>query len=321
MLARHAESLFWAGRYIERAEDTARILDATQHGTIIRPDAALQWNELLTVMRVHEEFTATGRDVSGPEVSEFLVADPDHPGSVLSAVQTARENLRSVREHLPTEVWEAANRFHHEMEARNLAEDLDGEPYLLFQAVKNRCQAMTGVVEQNMPRDDGYRFLLIGMLVERAIMTTRLLSIRWAHLSTGTFDDAHLTLSSVSAVEAFRRLKSPSLEPMAVGAFLLQDPVFPRSVLFCLIRAETLLGRLSDQPPERGRTETLLGRVRSNLEYSDVDHPSVDLPGLCAELDEGIRSVADAMTAQYFRNADLQAGPAMSIAVPVDGRR
>lgn len=322
MLARHAENLFWAGRYLERAEDTARILDATQHGTIIRPDAAVQWGDLLTVIRVRSEFTETGREVNGHEVSEFLVADAESPGSVISSVRTARENLRSVREHLPTEVWEAANRFHHELENRDLVADLDGEPYTLFLVIKGWCQTMSGVIEQTMPRDDGYRFLNLGMLLERAVMTTRLLSIRWAHLSTGTFDDAHLTLSSVSAVEAFRRLKSPSLEPMAVGAFLLQDPVFPRSVLYCLMRAETLLGRLSDQPPDMGRTERVLGRVRSGLEFADVDHPSVDLPAACAELDEGIRSVADAMTAQYFRNADLQPGsPLGTASVPLGGRR
>ena len=321
MLARHAENLFWAGRYVERAENTARILDATQHGTIIRPDAAVQWGDLLTVLRVFTEFSATGRDVNGREVSNFLVADPDNPGSVLSAVRTARENLRSVREHLPTEMWEAANRFHHDLEARDLDFDLDGEPYTLFQTIKNRCQSMTGVIEQNMPRDDGYRFLVIGMLLERAVMTTRLLRTRWAHLSTGTFDDAHLTLSSVSAVEAFRRLHSPSLEPMPVVRFLLRNEVFPRSVLYCLIRTETLLGQLSDQPPDRGRTETVLGRTRSNLQFAEINHPSVDLPSFCAELDDGIRAVADSMAVQYFRSTDLLAGSAGSHVVSVEGRR
>ncbi|MBC8195725.1 MAG: alpha-E domain-containing protein [Acidimicrobiia bacterium] len=321
MLARHAESLFWAGRYLERAEDTARILDATQHATIIRPDAATQWEDLLTVLRINKEFEATGNEVDWRGVGNFLVADPENPGSIASAVQTARENLRSVREQLPSEVWETANRFHLELSSHDLAADLDGEPYTLFDLIKTHCQTVSGAIEQNMPRSDGYRFLTIGVLIERALMTSRLLSIRWGHMASGAFEDAMLTLSSVSAVEAFRRRHQSTTDPVAISSFLLRDALFPRSTLYCLSRAELLLDNLVDRVPGRGRTETVLGRVRSSLEFAELDEGAVDIPAFCAELDDGIRQVADVMARQYFRNVDqVNIRPQVTV-VSVGGRR
>ena len=321
MLARHAESLFWAGRYLERAEDTARILDATQHATIIRPDAAEQWGDLLTVLRVAEEFAETDRPVGWQEVSGFLVADSDNRGSVVSAVRTARENLRSVREQIPSEVWETTNRFHLELVERDLIDELAGEPYTLFQLVKNRCEAVAGTIEQNMPRSDGYRFLTIGVLIERALMTSRLLSIRWNHMAAGSFEDAMLTLSSVSATEAFRRRHQSATDPVAISSFLLRDALFPRSTLYCLSRAELLLDDLVDRVPGRGRTETVLGRVRSSLEFAELDGGAMDIPAFCAELDDGIRQVADAMARQYFRNVDQLSIRPQATVVSLGGHR
>ena len=321
MLARHAENLFWAGRYLERAEDTARILDATQHATIIRPDAAEQWGDLLTVLRVAEEFAETDRPVGWQEVSGFLVADSDNRGSVVSAVRTARENLRSVREQIPSEVWETTNRFHLELVERDLADELAGEPYTLFQLVKSRCEAVAGTIEQNMPRSDGYRFLNVGVQLERALMTSRLLSIRWGHLASRSWDDALLTLSSVSAVEAFRRAHQPTTDPVRISSFLLRDALFPRSVLYCLTRAEKLLENVVDRAPGRGSTETVLGRVRSTLEFADLDAGLVDVPAFCAELDDGIRSVADAMGEQYFRSGVPFDTHPQASTVPIVGRR
>jgi len=321
MLARHAESLFWAGRYLERAEDTARILDATQHATIIRPNAAEQWGDLLTVLRIHDEFEATDGEVDWRGVGNFLVANPENPGSIVSAVQTARENLRSVREQVPSEVWETANRFHLELSSHDLAADLDGEPYTLFDLIKTHCQTVSGAIEQNMPRSDGYRFLTIGVLIERALMTSRLLSIRWNHMAAGTFEDAMLTLSSVSAAEAFRRRHQSATDPVAISSFLLRDALFPRSTLYCLSRAELLLDDLVDRVPGRGRTETVLGRVRSSLEFAELDEGAVDIPAFCAELDDGIRQVADAMAHQYFRNVDQLSIRPQATVVSLGGHR
>ncbi len=321
MLARHAESLFWAGRYLERAEDTARILEATQHSATLRPDAGEPWSDLLAALRVTDEYGATGRPVAWREVGGFLVDDGDNPGSILSSVETARENLRSVREQIPSEVWETINRFHLGLSGRDLAADLDGEPYTLFNQVKTSCQTVAGAIEQNMPRSDGYRFLTIGVLLERALMTARMLSIRWPHMASGSFEDAVLTLSSVSAVEAFRRRHQSTTDPVAISSFLLRDALFPRSSLYCLSRAEVLLNNIVDRVPGRGRTETALGRARSDLEFAELDDGGVDVPAFCAELDDGIRQAADAMAHQYFRNVDPLSVRPQATVVSVVGRR
>ena len=122
MLARHAESLFWAGRYLERAEDTARLLDVTYHSSLGATTGEVRraWRRTLDILRLRKEFEHRDEIADERAVPRFLVVDRANPGSIVSSVATARENFRSVREQLSSEVWESVNRFHHEMQARNL---------------------------------------------------------------------------------------------------------------------------------------------------------------------------------------------------------
>ena len=125
MLARDAESLFWTGRYLERAEDTARLLDVTYHGMLETTPAeeAMAWRDVLSAVRLDAAFADTKRPLTATTVSEFLVLDPENSGSILSAVEQARENARTVREQLSTELWESLNSFCLELRARNLRAD------------------------------------------------------------------------------------------------------------------------------------------------------------------------------------------------------
>ena len=203
MLARHAENLFWTGRYIERAEDTARLLDVTYH-TLVEAspfEAQRSWRDLLAVLTLESAFEATGRQATASEVSEFLVLDPAQPGSIVRSVTAARENVRSLREQVPTELWEAVNGFHLEMRARDLRADLH-QPHTLYALVKRRCQLLAGVAAETMPRDDGWRFLQIGWMLERAEMACRSLAVRLAHSSIDA-DPYHHWLGILKS--AFRR--------------------------------------------------------------------------------------------------------------------
>jgi uncharacterized alpha-E superfamily protein len=307
MLARHAENLFWAGRYIERAEDTARILDVTYHGLLeaAPTEAARAWADVLTVLRLGKDFDKLGYAVDAVSVSQFLVSDSDNPGSIVSAVARARDNLRSVRELVTTDVWEAVNRFHLDMSARDLRADIEAEPYELYAFVKQRCQMVSGVATETMPRDDGWRFLQIGWMLERAEMACRLLDVRYSGEHRVGFHHWQGTLKSASASEAYRRAYRGSMDPADVLEFLLLSRRFPRSVLFCLRRAENDLAMLGGGDVQQlSRPERLLGRIRADLEYRDVTEVLADgVPHFLDQLQRGVRQVAEAVGLEYFRNS------------------
>ena len=308
MLARHAESLFWSGRYLERAEDTVRMLDVTYHGSLqaTPTQARHHWGRLLDILRLRSDFDELiGGEPDEAAVLRFLLVERRNPGSIVSAVASVRENFRALREQLPSELWEQANRFHLELTQRDLAGDIARQPYGLYDLVKLRCQTLAGIIAQSMPRDDGYCFLVTGSMLERALMTGRLLAVRYPGLTHATFDELAQTLRSVSALEEYRRAWRASTDPVDVAGFLLQSPTFPRSMLYCLEEAEQLL-ELIDHASPASRTEThrLLGRLRSGLEFADVRELVADLQRNLRELEEGIRQVADEMASQYFRTGE-----------------
>lgn len=307
MLARHAENLFWTGRYIERAEDTARLLDVTYHALLEATsfESRRLWRDLLAVLSLESTFAASGKELSSTGVSEFLVLDSDNPGSILSSVACARENIRSLREQVSTELWESMNGFHLELRARDLRADLE-EPYTLYGLVKRRCQHLAGVAAETMPRDDGWRFLQIGWMLERAEMTCRLLDVRYGRtpVSSGAYHHWLGTLKSASALEAYRKAHRASLDPGDVLEFLLLSRTFPRSLLFGLRRAEQDLARLGPGDGRLTRPERLLGRVRADLEFVDLHEvQGQDLHGFLDRIQKGIRQVAEAVALQYFRNS------------------
>ncbi len=250
MLARDAESLFWAGRYLERAESTARLLDVTYHSLLETAPAeeAAAWQGVLSAVRLDQGFAKTGRPLTAAAVSEFLVHDADNPGSILAAVEQARENARTVREQLSTELWESLNSFGLQLRGRNLQADLEFQPHELYGLVRRQCQTVAGVATETMARDEGWRFFVLGWNLERAEMACRLLSVRYRQLSPTAFHEWMATLRSASALEAYRRQYRASMDPVDVVEFLLLSRTFPRSVLFSLRTAQQRA-----RPPGRRR--------------------------------------------------------------------
>ena len=304
MLARHAESLFWAGRYLERAEGTARLLDVTYQGSlqVAGSEGRDVWAHVLDVLRARKEFDRRGRELDEGAVCTFLVTDRRNPGSIVSGVARARENFRTVREHLSSEMWENVNRFHLDLQARDIAADLTGEPYELYDLVKVRCQTLGGVAAQSMPRDETYSFLRLGWMIERALITCRLLNVNYASLGHDDYDALLLTLRSASALEAYRRSFQSSTNPIHIAAFLLQSRSFPRSVLFCLQRAEHPLENLAGLSTTRNRAQRILGRIRSQLEFTDIaEFITGDVRATLDALEQSICDIADVVANQYFR--------------------
>ncbi len=310
MLARHAESLFWAGRQIERAEDTARMLDITYHGLLeaMPWEAERSWSDLLKVLWLERPFSTRELSVRGATVSEFLVLDRENPGAILSSVGHARENIRAARELISSELWEAINSFHLELGSRNLRLDMETRPHELYVFVKRNCQMVAGVAAETMSRDDSWRFLQLGWMLERAEMTCRLLDVRYSQLvtagATGGFHHWLQTLKSASGSEAFRRRYGASIDPADVVEFLLVSRTHPRSVLFCLNAVENHLGRLEAGSLTMARPQRVLGRTRSDLEFLDT-HELLqgDLHVFLDQMLGGLRQISEAVALQYFRNA------------------
>ena len=311
MLARHAESLFWAGRYIERAESTARMLDVTYHSQLeaMSINESSSWLDLLKILNVDMAFSESDRSLSSEVVSEFLVFDPGNPGTIRSNVERARENLRAVRELISTELWEAINAFHLRLSARNLRDDVAGEPHELYAMIRTQCQAIAGVANETMPRDEGWHFLSLGWMLERSVMTLRLLLVRYSQLvaagATGGFHHWVSTLKAASGSEAFRRGYRASMNPADVVAFLLMSAEFPRSVLFGLQSAERSLARIEGAASPVSRPQRLLGRLRADVEFLDVGELLAgDLGVYLDMIEQDIRHVSEAIEVTYFRGTD-----------------
>lgn len=310
MLARHAENLFWAGRYLERAEDAARLLDVTYHGQLqaMPWETDQAWVDLVESLGLRSEFEQTGADPSAASVSHFIMDSAANESSISTSVARARENIRAVREMVPTELWEALNAFYLELGQRDLGFEVENQPHALCGDVKRRCQSVAGVAAETMNRDEAWQFLQIGWMLERAAMTCRLLDVRYPQLvEAGPSGGFHLwlaTLRSAAGAEAFRRLYRGSISPTDVIDFLLLSDTFPRSVYFCLRSAEGAVRRI---PSRDGRTrpERLLGQLRSELEYVDLAelvsgaaHEELD------RLRQSIEQISEAVALQFFRNSE-----------------
>lgn len=307
MLARLAENLFWTGRYLERADDTTRLVDVTHHLLLEAPPtrAAGTWTEVLEQLHLLETY----RDWHGSEivvtgaVLRFLVLEGGNPSSVVGSLTNARENARSVRELISAEVWEATNALYLALGRRDIAADLADRPFEVFRTVRQGCQGVLGAVAETMPRDEPYRFLTLGRMLERAEMTARIVEVRQADLvgGSGGARDRVALLRSIGTLESFRRAHGGSGDPRDVLALLLLDPEHPRSVLFALDCASEQLEAIGrgDGPAARA-----LGRTRAALRYRDVEEVlEAGLVRFLSDLQRDVRRTSEAVAAQYFRHS------------------
>lgn len=323
MLSRHAESLFWMGRYVERAEYSTRMLDVTYHSLLESAawESERAWRDLLKVLSSEAAFDALGQPASSEAVNRFVMSDRSNSDSVVRSVGAARENARSVRELIPTELWQSLNLFYLALQGRDLAADLDEQPYDLYEMVKQRCQTVSGVLADTMARDDGWRFATIGRYLERAQMVCRLLAIRSRNLGDVSFHQWLAALKSASAAEAFRKAYRGSTNPTDVIEFLLLSSTFPRSVFFCLRQAETELDMLGAQFGRVTRPQRLLGRIRAGLEFAEVGELlQGDLRAHLYQVEGDIRWVAESVALEYFRNSH-EFAPFVPTPVPSGGSR
>ena len=302
MLSRIAESMFWIGRYVERAEDTARILDVQTQ--MILEDATLDQDEichgLLSIMGVED----TPEHVDLSYVLNTLAYDPTSPVSVAAAIGAARESARRARETLSVPLWEVINTANRDIVSGQFgARRAPG----VFQWVRERAALINGTADATMTRDEGWQFLMLGRCVERADMTSRLVAT--ASITSSTTAQWTNTLRACGAYEAFLRTYRGQETERAAAEFLLLDRLFPRSVVFTLNRAEVCLDNLESSGQRAGfqnDAQRLLGRTRAELEYRSLSDVVADLPSEMERLQRTCALATEAVTRRFFAGSEAQ---------------
>jgi len=254
LLSRVADNVYWGSRYLERAEDTARVVRSFTELILDLPTGiASSWEPLLAVVGGRAQFDATHVRTEESDIVRFLVADESNHGSVVASVAQARENLRTAREVLPREAWQAVNDLYlftgHDRES---GVDRRSRARFLSRVITD-SQRLDGVLTGSMRRDEAYELWRLGQAIERADMTTRVLGVRAASLLAAEhsddiddFDEVQWmgVLRSLTGLQMYQRSHRGPIDAESVVQFLLFDATFPRSVAGCVLRIREAFGRL-----------------------------------------------------------------------------
>jgi uncharacterized alpha-E superfamily protein len=311
MLSRTAETLYWMARYIERAEDITRLLAVNFDALLdIRlEDARAGWLPLVTITGDEGLFTKAYGQLTPRAVIEFLLWHPANPNAVTACVTRARENARTVREQISSEMWENINRFYFLVRDVNRASVLNN-PGDFFSQVRHRSQSFQGITAATLTHADPYHFLQLGMYLERADKTARILDAKYMHIShlppdsAETYPQLIALLRSCSAFEPFRRAAQGELSIERVVDYLMLDRTFPRAILFCLTHSLQALDELgSDNSPllKSEHPRRTLGRLSADLEYLDIHDLLGDgMDSYLNKLLNRLNTIGDDVARAYF---------------------
>ncbi|MBC7415819.1 MAG: alpha-E domain-containing protein [Herminiimonas sp.] len=285
MLSRTADHLFWMARYMERAENTARMLDVNMQ-TALMPqsgDAAKQgWRAMLGISELQPAFDAKYDRLTQRDVLDFMVLDRSNPSSIASCLTAARENARAVRGTLTTEVWETHNATWLEMEARLHEGVLHQDPGEFFEWVKHRSHLSRGVTIGTTLRDEAFYFIRIGTFLERTDNTARLLDVKFHDASHSMPSGERLgqetqldyyfwaaMLRSVSAFEIYRKVYRDAITPARVAELLMLRVDMPRSLMHCMNEVVNNLKQVRNEVS--ADTERYAGKLHAELQFARIE--------------------------------------------------
>lgn len=301
MLSRTADHLFWMARYVERAENTARMLDVNLQNSLLPQDSAAAedgWRAMLGISELQAPYFARHDRIDRPSVLDFMVRDPSNPSSIYSCLRAARENARAVRGTLTTELWESYNttwlEWHNMVGTGGLR--LQRDPSELFEWVKFRSHVSRGVMIGTMLKDEAFYFARLGTFLERADNTARILDVKYHGLAElgrlyeapeasgdnpggpDPLDDddqqRHFyhwaaVLRSVSAFEIYRKVYRDAITPMRVAELMILRPDMPRSLVNCMAEVTYNLTQVANDSSTE--TERRAGRLHAELNFGRID--------------------------------------------------
>ncbi|MBF0628855.1 MAG: alpha-E domain-containing protein [Magnetococcales bacterium] len=301
MLSRVAENIYWMGRHLERAENTARLVSVTGQVLLDQPGNGKEqgWRRLVTITGCDAEFAKTGEQAGEEGVTRFLLVVADNPSSLIASIAYARENLRTMRDIFPQELWEGINDL-------SLFLREDGESGIaaahrhdFLGEVIGRCQTLMGMLVGTLSRGPAFDFFSMGQHMERADMCTRILDVDVAAgLPLVGMDSLWLNLlRSVSGEPMYRRHVNPRISAVDVVTFLLRDRRFPRAFQFCLLEVERCLETLD----HNALSIQLLKRTERRVDTQDVAVLIETGPGMFMdELQQALQKLHEIITATYF---------------------
>lgn len=312
MLSRVANSVYWMCRYIERAENVARFISVNLN---LLPDIPLaenlQWEPMIATTGDREFYEDQYADYSRENVVQFLTFDRDYSNSIISSLWAARENARSVREIISTEMWEQLNRFYIELKEAEYSGFADNDPHKFFQMIKMRGHMFSGLLYSTMSHSEAWHFARMGMMIERADKISRILDVKYFMLLPKSdyvgspYDNIQwaAVLKSASAHDMYRK-RFHRITPTNVADFLIFDRDFPRSIRHCVGTAFDSLHRITGSPygSADNKAEKYLGRLTADLNYADIE--DVLAAGVHEYLDSlqtRLNEAGEAVSATFFR--------------------
>ncbi|GAC1362221.1 MAG: alpha-E domain-containing protein [Actinomycetota bacterium] len=332
MLSRVADSIYWLSRYTERAENIARFIDVNLRLALdLPPGMYEQWEPLVLITADLPLFSQHYAAPTRRNVIEFLAVDQDNPNSIVRCLAGARDNARSVRESISSEMWEQVNRFYHLSRSESFRDLVQTDPYAFFSRIRQESLLFAGVVDATMSHDEGWHFARVGRELERADKTSRILDVKYflllpAPSDVGTpLDDLQWSalLRSASGLEAFRK-RYGRISPERVAEFLILDRDFPRSIQHCLGSALHSLRTVSGSMAGtfHNAAEQRLGRLTARLNYGGIGeiisgglHQFLD--ALQQELNEVGEAIFDTFFAPHEAAAPLRSRPVQVSAAQV----
>lgn len=287
MLSRVANCLYWMSRFIERAENTARLVDVNLQllldiSNLNDSKLAEHWMPVIQSSGDEELFTTLHNGATGASVTEFLVFQTENPNSIVGSVAQARENARMVRDQLTIELWEEINRLYLFLRSPDARELWRRSPVDFFQQVRNSSLLILGIIYATVSHNEGWHFMQVGKFIERADKITRILDVRHAvfppHGSPEEVTQRDVlewsaVLRSCTGWDAYKAIHGAELHPRLIAEFLLINEEFPRSVRFCIERLDSALHSISGVSSRRfsNNAEQLSGRLLAELQFGTID--------------------------------------------------
>ncbi|OKP91737.1 hypothetical protein A3844_01030 [Paenibacillus helianthi] len=317
MLNRNAEALFWIGRYMERAENHARLIDVHYH---IQQEEDFQaeghkWSRLIDALGVRNEYQQQFDSYCEQDVLSFITLDLGNSNSIFSCVHQARNNLRTLRQHLPSELWDIVNSFNLWLGEQSLADIMAG-PHQFYQHVKARAAMFLGAEQSVMLRANEWRFIESGRFLERAENTTRILQAVTVSCKSkdinAIYTQLQAVLKSVSGYQAFRRYYADAMSPESILEFLIVNAYFPRSIRFSFHKLEEHLAKLELDTSEKGsgheRVIRQAGKIKAELDYMEKEEMSGDLvEDVLQSLMTSCQKLGKTMEGAFFRREGVSA--------------
>ena len=285
MLSRVADALYWMSRYIERAENSARLLDVNLQLTLDfenNPESNVgrHWDATLSSLEEHHLFNSLYEEPNSENVMDFVAFEPKNANSIHSCMALARENARAVREQISSEMWEELNSLYLFLFSRHARKVFAASAHEFFKRIVEGSHLFQGVADATMTHGEGWEFMQMGKHLERADNTSRILDVKYHILLPtgervgGAIDTVQwmAVLKSCSALEAYRKLYVGQVLPWKVAEFLILNSHFPRSVRSAVDHVNQALHRISGAalPGFSNEAERLAGRISAELDYSAI---------------------------------------------------